>query len=103
MNFNLPAVPRTGNATLTVAFAGANYARLFLYLNGETTAFSRLSPSISGGNALLRQGIHAKYSYVDVSIPVSRLRQGSNTFRFSFTGDSGFSPNRSRASVSSRR
>ena len=93
VNFNLPVVPRTGNATLTVAFAGAQYPRLFLYINGETTAFTRLSPTISGGNALLRQGIHAKYSHVDVSIPVSRLRQGLNTFRFSFTGDSGFSPN----------
>lgn len=93
VNFNLPAVPRTGNATLTVAFAGANYARLFLYLNGESTSFTRLSPTISGGNALLRQGIHAKYSYVDVSIPVSRLRLGSNTFRFAFSGDPGYSSN----------
>ncbi len=91
VNFNLAAVPRTGNATLTVAFAGAHYARLFLYLNGESTSFTRLSPTISGGNALLRQGIHAKYSYVDVSIPVSRLRLGSNTFRFAYTGDAGFS------------
>jgi autotransporter-associated beta strand protein len=39
----------------------------------------------------LRQGIHAKYSYVDVSIPVSRLRLGSNTFRFAYNGDAGFS------------
>ena len=93
VNFNLPAVPRTGDATLTVAFAGAQYPRVFLYINGETTAFTRLSPTISGGNALLRQGIHAKYSYVRIPIPVSRLRQGSNTFRFNFTGDSGFSPN----------
>jgi rhamnogalacturonan endolyase len=91
VNFNLPAVPRTGNAVLTVAVASSNYARLFLYLNGETTSFSRISPTVDGGNALLRQGIHAKYSYVDIPIPVARLRQGSNTFRFSFTGDSGFS------------
>jgi rhamnogalacturonan endolyase len=93
VNFNLPNVPRTGDATLTVAFAGAQYPRLFLYINGETSAFTRLSPTISGGNGLLRQGIHAKYSYLRIPIPVSRLRQGSNTFRFSFTGDSGFSPN----------
>ncbi|MEX1116175.1 MAG: polysaccharide lyase family protein [Akkermansiaceae bacterium] len=91
VNFNLPAVPRSGNATLTVAFAGAQYARLFLYLNGETTSFTRLSPTIQGGNTLLRQGIHAKYSYVDVAIPVSRLRLGSNTFRFAYGGDPGFS------------
>ena len=93
VNFNLPAVPRSGDATLTVAFAGSHYARLFLFINGETTAFTRLSPTIHGGNALLRQGIHAKYSYVRIPIPVSRLNQGVNTFRFSFSGDSGFSPN----------
>lgn len=93
VNFSLPAVPRTGDATLTVAIAGAHYARLFLFINGETTAFTRISPTVSGGNALLRQGIHAKYSYLRIPIPVSRLRQGANTFRFSFTGDSGFSPN----------
>ena len=92
VKFDLPVVPSSGNATLTVAFASAHYPRLFLYLNGETTAFTRLSPTISGGNALLRQGIHAKYSHVSVTIPVSRLRPGSNTFRFSFTGESGFSP-----------
>ena len=91
VKFNLPSVPRTGNATLTIAFASANYPRLFLHLNGDPNAFTRLSPTISGGNALLRQGIHAKYSYIDVSIPVSRLRQGANTFRFAFTGDTGFS------------
>jgi rhamnogalacturonan endolyase len=92
VNFDLPVVPGSGNATLTVAFASAHYPRLFLHLNGETTAFTRLSPTIGGGNALLRQGIHAKYSHIHVPIPVSRLRAGSNTFRFSFTGDSGFSP-----------
>ena len=91
VHFNLPAVPRTGNAVLTVAVASSNYSRLFLYLNGETSAFTRISPPQDGGNALLRQGIHAKYSCVDIPIPVSRLRQGSNTFTFSFTGDAGYS------------
>ena len=45
VNFHLPAVPRSGNATLTVAFAGSHYSRLFLYINGESTVFTRLSPS----------------------------------------------------------
>lgn len=91
VNFNLPAVPHTGNATLTVAVASSNYARLFLYLNGEASSFARVSPPVDGGNALLRQGIHAKYSVVEIPIPVSRLRLGSNTFTFRFTGDAGFS------------
>ena len=80
LNFNLAALPSTGNATLTFGIASSNYARLFLYLNDDTASFSRISPSNDGGNALLRQGIHAKYSVVRISIPVSRLRVGSNTF-----------------------
>lgn len=91
VNFNLPVVPRAGNAVLTVAVASSNYARLFLSLNDETTSFARISPPVDGGNALLRQGIHAKYSYVNIPIPVARLRQGANTFTFSFSGDAGFS------------
>ena len=92
VNFNLPAVPRSGTATLTVAVASANYPGLFLYLNGSPTSFARISPPVSGGNALLRQGIHAKYSYVDIPIPVSLLRTGANTFTFRFSGSAGYSP-----------
>ena len=92
VNFNLPAVPRSGSATLTVAVASANYAGLFLYLNDSPASFARISPPVSGGNALLRQGIHAKYSYVDIPIPVSLLRTGANTFTLRFSGGSGFSP-----------
>jgi len=86
VNFELPALPVSGNATLTVAFASAHYARLWLYLNNESKAFARLSPPVNGGNALLRQGIHAKYSTLDVTIPVSRLKLGPNTFTFRFGG-----------------
>ncbi len=86
VNFTLPAVPASGNAVLTVAFAGSNYSRLWLYLNDEPNSFTRISPPVDGGNALLRQGIHAKYSRVDISIPVSRLKVGANTFTFSFSG-----------------
>ena len=91
VNFQLAAVPRTGNATLTVAIASSDYARLFLYLNGSTSSFVRISPPVDGGNALLRQGIHAKYSFLRIPIPVSKLRVGSNTFTFRFSGDAGFS------------
>jgi rhamnogalacturonan endolyase len=92
VNFNLPAVPRSGNATLTVAVASAYYSGLFLYLNDSPTSFARIIPPVSGGNALLRQGIHAKYSYVDIPIPVSSLRTGANTFTFRFSSGVGFSP-----------
>ncbi len=86
VNFTLPAVPASGNAVLTVAAASSHYARLWLTLNDEPNTFARISPPVDGGNALLRQGIHAKYSRVDISIPVSRLRVGANTFTFSFNG-----------------
>ncbi len=79
LQFDLAAVPRTGNATLTFAIASSNYARLYLYVNDVNTAFTRISAANDGGNALLRQGIHGKYSVVRVSVPVSRLRVGSNT------------------------
>ncbi len=91
IKFNLAAVPDSGNALLTFAIASSNYARLFLYLNDDTAAFTRISPANDGGNALLRQGIHAKYSVVRVSIPVAKLRTGANTFTLrespSGTGD----------------
>jgi rhamnogalacturonan endolyase len=83
VDFPLAAVPSAGEATLTVAVASANYARHFLFINDETTAISRLSPRYSGGNAVFRQGIHAKYSVVDIKIPVSKLRVGANSITFS--------------------
>jgi rhamnogalacturonan endolyase len=34
---------------------------------------------VGGGNALIREGIHAKYGVNYVTIPVSRLQVGANT------------------------
>ena len=86
VKFDLPTVPPSGDATLTIAFASAQYPRLWLHLNGDARAFTRINPPVTGGNALLRQGIHAKYGFVDIRIPVSRLRAGENTFAFRFAG-----------------
>jgi rhamnogalacturonan endolyase len=36
-------------------------------------------PAIDGGNALIREGIHAKYDVEHVSIPMSLLKNGANT------------------------
>ena len=84
VKFDLAELPDDGEATLTIAFASAHYLRLWLLINGDTRPFTRIEPSVSGGNALLRQGIHAKYSYLDIRIPVKRLRVGENTFTFRF-------------------
>lgn len=86
VDFNLAEVPKQGNATLTIAFASAHGSRLWLYVNGGSEALTRIYPMVQGGNALTRQGIHAKYSSVNISIPVSRLQVGLNTFTFHFSG-----------------
>jgi rhamnogalacturonan endolyase len=79
VHFDLPTVPRSGEATLTLAFASADFARIEVYVNDENRSLASVSPSVSGGNALIREGIHAKYCYHTVAIPVARLRAGANT------------------------
>ena len=77
IHFNLASVPE-GTATLTVAFAGADATRLFVFVNDEAKALCRLNPKVQGGNALLREGVHAKYCVEYVEIPASRLKAGEN-------------------------
>jgi rhamnogalacturonan endolyase len=36
-------------------------------------------PSVGGGDAFVREGIHAKYGVDSVAIPVSLLHPGANT------------------------
>ncbi len=80
VNFNLASVPASGNATLVIAWAGSDHARMQFYVNDETTQFgANHYPPNGDGNALIREGIHAKYGVSSISIPVSRLRVGSNT------------------------
>jgi rhamnogalacturonan endolyase len=88
INFKLGSVPSKGDATLTIAFASAHTPRLWLLVNGDPEPFARITPPVSGGNALLRQGIHAKYSFVDVTIPVTRLKSGANTLTLRFSESS---------------
>jgi rhamnogalacturonan endolyase len=79
INFYLDGVPTTGTATLTLALASANSARVDIFVNDETTPLTRLYPPVSGGNALIREGIHAKYGVSYVAIPVALLQPGFNT------------------------
>ena len=72
-------MPSSGNATLTLAWASADQAAVQVFVNSDTTVFKDFYPSVSGGNALVREGIHAKYGVDYISIPVSMLRQGPNT------------------------
>jgi len=90
INFNLASVPSSGNATLTLAFAGANTGSVNVSINDDTSVFSHVTPSVSGGNGLLREVNHAKYCVEYVTIPVSRLKVGANTITLvqpSLSGD----------------
>ena len=86
IQFNIPKLPVSGNATLTIAWAGAYSAAIASYVNnpGMTSEFKDFYPNIpfpSGDTAdsLIRQGIHDKYGIDHVSIPVGNLVTGTNT------------------------
>lgn len=80
-SFTLSSVPTSGNATLTIAFAAADSAHMQIFVNGGTTPVADFFPSVSGGNALLREVNHAKYCVHYIPIPVSALRVGTNTIQ----------------------
>ncbi len=70
--------PPTVDATLTIGLASADRARIQLFMNDGAKPFHTLDPGIQGGNALLREGIHAKYSYYQIAVPARSLRKGQN-------------------------
>jgi rhamnogalacturonan endolyase len=79
IKFNLPAdLPKTGNANLVLAFAGAGH-RAHVQVNVNGTETGSASPEIEEANSLLRQGSHDKYSVANISIPIDRLHPGPNT------------------------
>jgi rhamnogalacturonan endolyase len=75
VRFQLDEVPASGTAFLVVAWASAESARVNFELNGGPIA--SINPP-GGGNALLRESVHAKYSYIYIDIPVAKLRRGAN-------------------------
>ncbi|RYE27299.1 MAG: hypothetical protein EOP42_19410 [Sphingobacteriaceae bacterium] len=80
INFKLDQLPVSDEATLTFAFASVDHARLITYVNDDTNPFDVFNPTNSiGGNALVRQGIHAKYSTYVLKIPISKLHLGENS------------------------
>ncbi|MBW4888754.1 hypothetical protein KXQ82_03475 [Mucilaginibacter sp. HMF5004] len=85
INFKLKAVPQAGFATLTFAIAGIHNSSLRVYINGESqpTGVYMAAPEVYGGNALVREGNHAKYSVYTLQVPVSKLHTGGNTITLS--------------------
>jgi len=79
LHFQLASVPASGDAALVVAIASSDSARLQVTVNG-TKPVSQVA-SVEGGNALLREGVHAKYCTETFTIPVSNLKVGDNTIQ----------------------
>ena len=83
VNFTLTNLPAGGSATMTFAIAGMYYAAIDVYANDESSMVGEVAVNFagggSGGNALIREGIHAKYGVGYQSIPLSSLRIGTNT------------------------
>ncbi|MFO1489273.1 MAG: polysaccharide lyase family protein, partial [Verrucomicrobiota bacterium] len=83
INFTLTNLPTSGSATLTFAFASINYGAVQVFVNDESTLLGEVAPTTAGGgtggNALIREGNHAKYSLGYLSVPLSSLRIGTNT------------------------
>jgi rhamnogalacturonan endolyase len=82
IHFDLDRVP-TGMATLTLAIASAHGARIEVCVNDDHRVLASVAPAIRGGNALLREGIHAKYCVEYVSIPAAKLKAGENIISLS--------------------
>jgi rhamnogalacturonan endolyase len=53
-------------------------------VNDDSKALATVTPSVQGGNALLREGIHAKYCVEYVSIPAENLKAGENIIMLIF-------------------
>jgi rhamnogalacturonan endolyase len=73
--------PSLGDATLVLAFAGADRGKVGLFVNGESRSdqVADVVPSVQGGNGLVREAVHTKYSVSTVRIPAAKLRAGANT------------------------
>jgi rhamnogalacturonan endolyase len=75
IHFDLKTTP-AGESTLTLAFAGADRAKLGIDANGKD--LGTVVPPIQGGNGLVREAVHTKYSVSTVKIPAADLHVGDN-------------------------
>jgi rhamnogalacturonan endolyase len=69
-----------------MAIASAQRARIDVCVNDDNKVLAAVTPSIQGGNALLREGIHAKYCVEYVSIPAENLKTGENVITLNLPG-----------------
>jgi hypothetical protein len=65
-----------GDSTLTLAFAGADRAKLGVDADGKD--LGTIVPPVQGGNGLVREAVHTRYSVSTVKIPAADLHAGNN-------------------------
>jgi rhamnogalacturonan endolyase len=75
IHFDLKTAP-AGDSTLTLAFAGADRAKLGIDANGKDVG--TIVPPVQGGNGLVREAVHTKYGVSTVNIPAADLHAGEN-------------------------
>lgn len=85
VHFALESAPAK-EATLVLAIASANGANIQVFANDGAKAVATVTPSVQGGDALLRESIHAKYCVERVAIPAGRLRAGENMISLELAG-----------------
>jgi rhamnogalacturonan endolyase len=88
IHFDLANAP-TGTATLTLAIAGADRARIGVEINGGF--LTTVAPLFQGGNGLVREAVHTKYSVLYVPIPAGKLHAGENVITLSQRSSGGAS------------
>jgi len=83
IHFTLTNLPASGSAFMTFAVASMYYGAVDVYVNDESTKVGEVAVNFpgggAGGNALVREGIHAKYGLGYQPIPLTALRVGTNT------------------------
>jgi rhamnogalacturonan endolyase len=89
IHFTLGEAP-AGDATLTLAIASADSERIHVTVNDSRRPLAAVSPSVQGGNAMVREGIHAKYCAEYVTIPAGQLKAGENVIELSLTNPGAF-------------
>jgi rhamnogalacturonan endolyase len=87
IQFPLQAINTAGKARLNIAWASADRARVMVQVNGKSIFHS--NPPVGGGNALLREGIHAKYAFSSLDFPASLLKPGDNVITLTQTSNHG--------------
>lgn len=88
IHFQLSAAPQA-DATLVLSIASADSAHIAVCSNDESAPVATVTPSVQGGDALLRESAHAKYCVERVTIPSGKLRAGENVITLTQTNVKG--------------